>query len=368
MEQKIKINSIILILLSIAVVILILVYTPLSNNECIEANILAEIIYDGCYDPNTESLFLTIEREDYYQINEIALSFIGLKERVFKITNLPRYNQSKTYQFNSSKNPGTVYISLDIPSIKNCEEPKIVILKECSSKKQNISSSISSTEKFDIIFGDQIRTFQDSGLLPESLVEKERIWATICESKWLCESWEECKDNIQRRRCLDENKCPIPTGSPQFTRNCGNICTENWICTWSNCIDGFTTPTCRDQNNCGTRFTELKKLACKTLGECIPNIKCTLWSKCGIDYNFDDLITTIETMDETKIRLCEDQNNCIDPTYEIGKCSISVDISARKTVVQNNIFIEIYNRLTNKIIATIRDRRDADSSLVDISF
>ena len=112
----------------------------------------------------------------------------------------------------------------------------------------------------------------------------------------------------------------------------------------------------------------MKKLACKTTGECTPDIKCTPWSKCGIDYNFDDLITTIKTMNEIKIRLCEDQNNCIDPTYEVGKCSLSIDVGARKKVVQNNIFIEVYNRLTNKIIATIKDQRDSDSSSIDISF
>ena len=204
MEQKIKIHTTILILLSLAIIVLVIIYASPTNNECIETNILADIIYKGCYDAEAENLFLTIERLDKYQIDDITLSFIDDEERIFSITNLPEYNQSKTYQFNASRNPGTIYLSLDIPYIKNCEEPKIVILKECSSEKQNISSSISSTGNFFTPDKDSLGIFQDSGLLPSSLVEKERIWMTICESKWICESWEECEGDVQRRKCEDQ--------------------------------------------------------------------------------------------------------------------------------------------------------------------
>ncbi len=368
MEKKVIINGIFLILLSFIIIVLTLRYLPTTDKECIEANLLTNIKYDGCYDLGMKNIFLTINRMDNYEIRDISLSFIDSKEREFKITNLPGHNQTKTYQFNASRNPGTVYISLNIPNINNCKDPKMTILKECSSEKHSISSSISSTDPFSFLEENQNRPFQESSLLLESLIEKERIWTTICRSEWLCQDWEKCEEDIQRRECSDKNKCPIPTGSPQFTRACGNICIENWVCKWSDCRDGFTTPTCTDQNNCGTRFAELKKLPCRMTGECTPNIECTPWSKCKIDYNFNDLITKIESINGTKIRLCEDKNNCIDPTHEIGRCSISIDIGTRKRIIQNNLFIEIYNRLTNKIIATIKYDEDPDSSSINIYF
>ncbi len=368
MEKKIKIHGIILILLSLAIITLVLIYAPTSNNQCIEANLLADIKYDGCYDANIKNIFLTIERKDNYEIRSIIHSFIDSEEREFKITNLPKYNQTKIYQFNASKNPGTIYLALDIPNIINCEEPKIVILKDCSSEKHDLSSTISSTEPFTFFDDSRDIPFQESSLLLEALVEKERIWTTICQSEWLCQDWEECEGDIQRRECFDKNKCPIPTGSPKFTRNCGNFCTENWVCTWSNCKDGFTKPTCIDQNNCGTKFTELKKLACREVGDCVPNIKCTPWSNCKINYNFNDLITKTRIINGTKIRLCEDKNNCINPKYELIRCSINMDVGARKIVRQGDLFIEIYNRLDNRIITTIKDNRDSESSSIDIYF
>ena len=90
MEKKIKIHGIILILLSLAIITLVLIYAPTSNNQCIEANLLADIKYDGCYDANIKNIFLTIERKDNYEIRSIIHSFIDSEEREFKITNLPK--------------------------------------------------------------------------------------------------------------------------------------------------------------------------------------------------------------------------------------------------------------------------------------
>ena len=332
-----------------------------------EINLLADIKYEGCYDSNMKNILLIVDRIDNYEIRAISLSFIDNEEKEFKITNLPKYNQTKTYRFNASRNPGTIYLSLDIPEIINCETPIKIILKECSSEKQNISSSLSSTESSNLLKDNQLyNTPPESDLLLENLVEKERIWTTICQSEWLCKDWEECKEGVQKRECLDKNKCFIPTESPRFTKSCGNLCTENWVCKWSNCRDGFTTPTCTDMNNCGTKFTKPQKIPCRKTGTCTPEIKCTPWSKCKINYNFKDLIT--ETINGTKIRLCEDKNNCIEQTYEIKKCTINVDIRAKKKVIQGNLFIEIYNELTNEIIAIIKDQRDSEVSSLDIHF
>ncbi|MFH1238244.1 MAG: hypothetical protein V1491_02290 [archaeon] len=367
-KKVIIINSVFLVLLSFIIIVLTLTYLPTIGEECIEANLLTNIKYEGCYDISTKSIFLSIDRQDNYEINSISSSFIDNEEKEFKITNLPEHNQIKTYQFNALKDPKIVYISLDIPNIINCEEPKIVILKECSSEKQNISSSISSTEPFNLFEEMQGKPFQESDLLLENLVDRERVWTTICQSEWVCQDWEECEEDIQRRECLDKNNCFIPTENPLFTKTCGYRCRENWICKWSSCLNGFTNPTCTDIYNCGTEFTKPGIISCKEPGECIPDIKCTPWSKCEIDYNFEDLTIKTETINGTKIRLCEDKNSCTDLTYEVGRCSITVDIEARKKVVQNTLFIEIYNKLTNKIVAIIKDDRNSGASSLDIYF
>ena len=43
---------------------------------------------------------------------------------------------------------------------------------------------------------------------------------SVCTPKWKCEEWSECINNIQTRKCWDENNCGVNTGRPEERRAC----------------------------------------------------------------------------------------------------------------------------------------------------
>ncbi len=79
--------------------------------------------------------------------------------------------------------------------------------------------------------------------------------STVCRTRWECTEWGECINNIQKRTCVDVNKCTVLTSAkPLEIRSCG--CKENWKCTdWepAECPPNQTqTRECNDYNFCGT--------------------------------------------------------------------------------------------------------------------
>jgi len=83
-----------------------------------------------------------------------------------------------------------------------------------------------------------------------------------CTSSWQCTSWEECINGIQKRTCIDNNKCKTPaTPMPNLNQPCkitaaATVCKEEWSCSsWSPSIcppEGMQTRACEDINKCGT--------------------------------------------------------------------------------------------------------------------
>jgi len=85
----------------------------------------------------------------------------------------------------------------------------------------------------------------------------------FCNEDWNCTEWSEClPEGIQKRVCMDLNKCGTDKNKPEETRACNytppiKVCEENWNCTeWSECINGTRTRICIDLNNCNTTFSK----------------------------------------------------------------------------------------------------------------
>ncbi|MEM4268401.1 MAG: hypothetical protein QXK37_06255 [Candidatus Woesearchaeota archaeon] len=103
-----------------------------------------------------------------------------------------------------------------------------------------------------------------------------------CISRWVCSKWGDCNNGTMTRLCTDENGCSNPKNVSE-TKRCGVIypsaqlaqapaqqnqsrqlnqtsyikmeCSERWQCSrWGECINGISSRTCTDTNNCGTRI------------------------------------------------------------------------------------------------------------------
>lgn len=45
-----------------------------------------------------------------------------------------------------------------------------------------------------------------------------------CKESWFCTDWSDCRDNIQKRACLDSNNCKTTTKKPLIEQACyGNF-------------------------------------------------------------------------------------------------------------------------------------------------
>jgi len=156
--------------------------------------------------------------------------------------------------------------------------------------------------------------------------------------------------------CKDVKDCFIPTEVPESVKYCDGTCVENWECEWSDCKGGFTTPDCKDLNSCGTSYDIPQKLECGSERECAPDIKCSEWSACEVDYNFGDLVKgEISTLTGSKSRFCVDKSGCTDSNQEVKECSVGIDIYTKRFSKCGQDFIGVYNRLDNELIARISE-------------
>lgn len=363
----------ILVLLIVVVMLVWIVWTfsfsqtVAPPEECVEVNKVTSFVYDVCYDAYSKNIFIEAKRSsDTYNIKSLEISFFDFIEKSFDLTDVPNTKESRAYKIPADKNPKNVYVSLNIIkdfSAPICEEPRSLFVRYCPLGEQEDNVNVSISPLGGVNADDFIEIerspSQNSDVMGLNLVDKERIWKSQCESRWDCGIWEDCDGSVQRRECKDTNDCFIPTEVPATVQYCDGTCVENWECEWSDCRDGFTVPKCKDLNSCGTSYDVPQKLACGGRGECVPNVQCSEWSSCEVDYSFIDLVEgNINSLTGSKYRSCVDKNGCADSQQEVRACSVGVDIYTKRFSKCGQDFIGVYNRLDNDLIARISEGDD----------
>jgi hypothetical protein len=332
-------------------------------DECIEVNKVSSFVYDACYDAYSKMIFMEIQRgQDAYKINSMSASFFDFSEQAYDLTDVPNIKDARAFKIPAEKNPQSIDMALNIVkdfSSPICDDPRKVFVRYCPTGvgEDGVDVSIGPLEnvKFDDFIEVEKSPRQDSDVLALSLVDKERVWKSQCESKWKCDEWESCVDGIQKRECSDSSDCFIPTGVPDTVKYCDAGCIEEWECEWSDCSAGFTIPKCKDLNRCGKSYNIPKKLECGK-NRCVPDIGCSEWTDCDVNYNFMDLVGgAISDLSGTKSRICVDDNSCADSVEEVKSCSVNVDIYTRRFSKCGQDFIGIYDRLDNDLIARIEE-------------
>jgi hypothetical protein len=321
--------------------------TPGIESTCIDINSAREYTFDSCYNSKAQVLFLNFRRNalDRYEINSIKVTFTDSSFKEYNLSDLPLKGSFKIYQLTANKNPQNIYLDLDVDSsITKCAQKRRVFVKDCNSTNaQNIVNT--PTKNFPQV---------DLRIHLLELEIKEEIWKEKCSSEWKCSSWEACQDGIQKRVCVDKNNCKVSTDVPDTVKYCSKKCLEDWQCTWASCIEGKTKPSCIDKNNCGTNNSLPQEVSCKFKDECKPNISCSNWSECTIDYNLLNLESSdIKTLQGKKSRICIDQNDCVIPLKEVSDCATGVDVYTRKYSKCGMNYVDVYNKLDNKLVARI---------------
>ncbi len=336
-----------------------------EEKDCIDVNNVASFIYNSCYDAYTKNILLEVKRgEDLYNLRMLEISFFDFSEKNYKIEDVPANGELRAYKILAEKNPINIGISLGIFkefSAEICEEPRKVFLEYCpvGISKEGVEATITPFKETNLDnFIEVGSSRKSSDILSLSLVEKERIWKSQCESSWQCGSWGSCEEGIQRRNCNDANSCFIPTGKPETSKYCGELfCDESWECEWSRCSGGFTVPTCMDKNKCGTEFDTPQKLGCtgsSDLDKCVPDIFCDAWSDCNLDYNFLSLVGNLTSeLRGMRSRICRDLNSCVGPINEVRECFLSIDIYTKKIYKCAIEYVGVYNKLDDSLIARI---------------
>ena len=334
---------------------------PLSE-ECIDVNKVSSFVYDACYDAYSKNIFLEVQRGvDSYRINTLEISFFDFTEQFYELTEVPDIKGAKAYKISAEKNPQNIDVRLDIVkdfSAPICDEPRKLFVRYCSAGIHQEGVNVSISPLKEVGFEDFIEIGkmpkQDSDVFSLSLIDKEKIWRSQCESRWDCSAWGPCVDGIQKRECEDTRDCFIPTGVLMTVRYCDGGCSEEWECEWSKCSGGFTTPKCKDLSRCGTSYNIPQKLACRMDRQCVTDIECSGWSSCEVDYNFVNLLEgTVSDLSGVKSRICVDKNACVELQKETRICSVNVDIYTRRFTKCGENFIGIYNRLNNDLIARV---------------
>jgi hypothetical protein len=376
MEKKVFVINIIIIvciITIIAILVAIYIYSgEKPSEECVDPSAYMNLRYDVCYGAYSKNLLINVIRgRDIYDIQNITMSFKDSIEETTTIKNIPVPGETKSYKIYSSKNPGEVTFSLNVSIEENlnfCKD-KTIFVRSCGiSEELNLTGNISQVGTSSNITSNFTVTkpTPSADLLSPDLVNKNGIWEPICKSEWICSDWEECTEGIQKRDCNDKNSCFISTSIPDFARPCDNICRESWQCEWSSCIDGNSVPTCIDKNSCGTEYSKPKEVDCG-IKKCTPDLQCGNWSNCKTNYEFNDLNSGIQNLEGIKSRLCEDKNNCVNSQYETQNCSMKLNIYSKSVVWCGKKYIEIYDKTTNKMLSRIKNDKQGNLPLIEIS-
>ena len=370
MQKRVAIvlNVLVLIVLMGFLIYLVSVFSDDGEKEivleCIDVNNVASFIYDACYDAYTKNILLEVRRgTDYYNLRNFKFSFFDFSQQSYILEDVPVVGGVKAYKIPAEKNPENIDVILGVVkdfSAPICVNPRKIFVKYCPDgiSENGIDVSISPFKETEVDdFVDVVKYSRESSdVLSLDLVEKERIWKSQCESRWDCSSWEACEDGVQKRECNDLKECFIPTDLPETVRSCDGSCEENWECEWSKCSGGLTTPTCRDLNSCGTEFDVPVPLECGGRNSCTPDIECSEWSECNVDYNFLDLVGgAVTNLEGSKSRVCRDLNKCGLDTNEVRSCSVGVDVYTKRIDKCGSSYIGVYDRLDNSLIASVEE-------------
>jgi hypothetical protein len=344
---------------------------PIQAPSCVESGLGSSLSYDSCYDAYSKTIFLNIKRGyDNFKINSITISFFDFSEKKYEILS-PAPGKEQSLKIQSEKNPKNIEINLDINDDTICKTPKNFFVNYCPERMagSDINATMSPLKNA------TSKTFTELGSfgyiktdkLALTLADKERIWGGKCDSEWTCSDWEGCSAGLQKRTCHDGKNCFIPTNVPQTSKLCGQDCKENWECEWSKCTNGVSTPSCTDLNNCGTKYNIPKEIKCSSRSStCIPNIVCTNWTQCLVNYDFFYLNgLDVKNIGGIKNRICVDKNSCAPLNIEEKNCSLGVDIYTKIFTKCGVKFVGLYNKLDDKLIAKI-DRGTPDQPHMDI--
>ncbi|MDP3741907.1 MAG: metallophosphoesterase family protein [Candidatus Micrarchaeota archaeon] len=86
-----------------------------------------------------------------------------------------------------------------------------------------------------------------------SVIPLSIVSPLVCSENWQCDEFSTCNGDVQRRACVDVNRCGTAISKPVETIACGQ-CVEAWECTgWENCAAGTQARQCIDVANCGTQ-------------------------------------------------------------------------------------------------------------------
>ncbi|MFZ5955775.1 MAG: hypothetical protein ACOYT4_05095 [Nanoarchaeota archaeon] len=353
MNPKKLIFFIILFLVFILAYFFFIGTTP-EEPSCIDLNYVIKLDYDACY--FNDSIILSIKRySDNYPINQIeAYVKEGSSINEFVFNTIPGPNKTEYYKIPAQKNPHEFNVKLGLGPVELkeiCREVnlKTILVNECNNTLirpiLNLSNNHVQTNQ-----GRINPTTEDSFEFNISTNLE-----TNCSSDWNCSDWDECIDSVQRRKCVDNKNCFLVANVPDTVRSCikEEQCNENWECKWSACINGYSIPKCVDKNNCKTEFRKPTKLRCVEISECAPDMECSEWGNCNVDYNFENLVFGIEKTMGLRSRICKDKNKCIADVYESQDCFVSLDIYTKVLSVNGKNYLEVYNKLDNKLIARI---------------
>lgn len=360
------VNILALALIFLSLILILLYYlisgfnTP--SQECIDTNTITSLKYSACYSENSQSVILMLSREqDSYNINRIVFSFIGSEQKQVIIRDMPGYNEIKRVNITSSKNPEAARILVEITTeLDTCNLAKTILIKSCN--EISASANLTGQGKVDK------KASQSSDTLQASLV-KNKFNLTSCKPDWKCEDWEICINGIQKRNCYDAKNCLI-SNPPDLEKYCNSTCEEDWNCQWSNCIQGETTPSCIDINNCNTEYKKPGKLSClrssSSSDNCNPNIYCEQWSSCNINLGLIDL-KNLDSIQGEQERLCRDRNSCVSPVYETQNCALKINIYTKEVEWYGEKYLEIYDKLTDKLLSRVKYSAGSFPSL-DLNF
>ena len=346
------------------------------HEDCVDVSKNEGFGYEACYDANSESIFFKVSRADEnYKIEKIMIYFVDLVSQTYDLDNVPLAGEEKAYKLSAAKNPGNMDVRLEVGGdfIGSSCGGVSVFVDYCPSNVngEGVAASISPIKGVGIKDFIDVKDFPDfdSDVVVMDLADKEKIWESKCKSNWDCGEWEICEDDVQRRDCKDLNNCVIPTDSPTSVQGCDGTCVEKWECEWSACVDGESVPDCNDLNDCGTFYSLPEKLSCAERGKCVPDVVCSDWSVCEVDYDFLDLLWEIDVteIEGARSRTCVDKEGCISTKKEEQVCSVSVDIYTERFEKCGESYVGVYDVLDDSTLAVLKEG-SRDNFYLDIYF
>jgi hypothetical protein len=333
---------------------------------CIDVNRAAGFLYDVCYDSLSGNVLMLVEGNLEYEVVGFGVEFIdssgGRKyDLVYEDVDL-----DYLYRFGASSNPEMINLTLGVVEVFDlpvCDVPRVVSVKDCLTKnpgwgKGSVNGTVVEYGKYDVEPVEYDISEYNVSLLDE-------FWSSICVSNWSCGEWEECVEGYQYRDCVDLNGCYAALNVPNTVQICGEVCFEDWVCEWGDCVNGMMNPNCYDKNDCGTKYIFPPNVSCDFGGECVPDIVCSEWSSCDINYDFESLIGNGTLgISGVRSRVCRDSNDCVESLVDVKSCSVGEDVYTETFIECGGEYVGVYDANSDELVARI----ESSGSEVNIYF